>query len=73
MSPSQSDPRPIKRNTWDLRSPLSLSATILAGFHSQKLWGLLFLALEPWAGGSDVGPGPVTIPQEGSLELRYPS
>ena len=25
------------------------------GFYSQKLWGLIFLALEPWTGWSDVG------------------
>ena len=40
----------IMRNTWDSRSPSSHSATIPAGFHSQKLQGLCLLALEPWAG-----------------------
>ena len=54
--------RPFKRNTWASRSPLSLSATILAGFHSQKLWILLFSTLEPWAGDPGVGPGPL-VPQ----------
>lgn len=28
------------------------------GFYSQKLWGLSFLALEPWAGWSGVGWNP---------------
>ena len=27
------------------------------GFYSQKLWGLIFLALEPWAWWSGVGLG----------------
>ena len=30
---------------------------IPAAFCSQKLWGLIFLALEPWAGGPGVGLG----------------
>ena len=34
---------------WNFSSPLSLSGTIPAGFHSQKLWWSPFLALEPWA------------------------
>ena len=31
------------------------------GFCSQKLWRLIFLALEPWAGGPTVGLGPLTL------------
>ena len=60
----------FKRNAWDFRSPLSHSATIWAGFYSQKLWGLLFLPL--WAGAPAVGLGPLA-PQGRSLRLRYPS
>ena len=30
------------------------------GFYSQKLWGLTFLMLEPWAGWSGVGLGSLT-------------
>ena len=32
-------------------SAVSSTDSITAGFCSQKLWGLTFLALEPWAGG----------------------
>ena len=31
-----------------------------ASFYSQKLWGLIFLALEPWPGGPGMGWGPLT-------------
>ena len=31
--------------------------SIPASFYSQKLWGLIFLALEPWAGEPGVGLG----------------
>ena len=35
-----------------LRVPAASCAdSIPTGFHSQKLWGLIFLALESWAGG----------------------
>ena len=45
-------------NSWDSRSPLSPSATVPTGFHTQKLGGLLFLPLEPWAGcGPQCGAG----------------
>ena len=47
---------PLKGTAWDSRSPLSPSSSIPAGFYSQKLWGLLFLALGPWAGGPAMGP-----------------
>lgn len=41
---------PFERNTWDSSSPESHSATTPTDVHSQELWGLLFAALEPWAG-----------------------
>ena len=34
-----------------------LQNLITSGFCSQKLWGLIFLGLEPWVGGSGVGLG----------------
>ena len=37
---------PFRRNAWDSSCHSSHSATIPAGFHSQKLWVVLFLALE---------------------------
>ena len=46
---------PFKSNIWDSRSPPPHSATTPAGFQSQDLWGLFFLALEPWAGEVGVG------------------
>ena len=39
----------VLEQAWDSRGTPSHSTTALAGFHSQKLWGLLFPALEPWA------------------------
>ena len=52
--------RPFKRNTWDTRSPQPHSATIFA-FYSQKLWGVLFPAVEPYSGGiHNVGLGHLT-------------
>lgn len=39
--------RCFKRNSWVSRSLPSYSATIPTSFHSQKLWGLVFSALEP--------------------------
>ena len=42
-----------------LRGPdASSTDSISAGFHSQKLWGFICLALESWAGRPDVGVGP---------------
>ena len=38
---------------------LSLAQTP-TGFYSQWLWELIFLALEPWPGGHDIGLGPLT-------------
>ena len=41
-----------------LRDPAASSTdSILTCFHSQKLWGLIFLALESWAGEPGVGLG----------------
>ena len=51
VSASKSICRPCKRTAWDFRGSPFPSATIPAGFYSQKLGGLLFLVLEPWAGG----------------------
>ena len=48
-SASKSMYSPFKKSTWDSSCPLSHSATIPAGFHSQKLWGFLFPPLESWA------------------------
>ena len=45
---------------------------ISAGFHRQNLWGLLFLALEPWAGGPSVGLGLLT-PHGEPTQSRYAS
>ena len=49
---------PLRENAWDSRNLLSLSYNP-AAFHSQKLWGLLFPALESWAGGPGVWLGPL--------------
>ena len=45
---------------------VSSTDLIPTGFCSQKLWGLIFLALEPWA----AGPGVVGL---GLLAPKYPS
>lgn len=37
---------------------LSNSVMIIPRFHNQKLWELIFLTLEPWAGAPGVGLGP---------------
>lgn len=60
-SASKSSYRPFKRDIWDSSHPRPHSATISAGFHSQKLWGILFPALESWAGEPRVGLGPLTL------------
>ena len=44
--------------------------SIHAGVCSQKLWGLIFLALELWSGGPDVELGLLTL--ETSLPNFYP-
>ena len=61
---------PFKRNIWVANINSSNSATILAAFYSQKLWGFLFLALKPRDEGHGVGLG-LLAPQEGPLQLRY--
>lgn len=68
MSPSVSKSvhGPFEKNTWESSLPLSHSATTSSGFHSQKLWGLLFPELEPWPQVPDVELGPLA-PQEGPL------
>lgn len=43
---------PFKRKAWDSKNLGSHSATILAGFHNQKFWGLLISAMKPWTGSS---------------------
>ena len=45
---------------------------IPAGFHSQMLCGLFFLALVLWAGEPGIELGPL-IPQGVPLQSRYPS
>ena len=61
---SKSMQRPLKRNCLELKRNfleiqqcLSSTTSIPAGFYRQKLWGLVFLALEPWAWGPVVGLG----------------
>ena len=49
---------------------VSSTNSILAGFCSQKLWGLTFLALEPWAQGPGVGLG--LLAPEIALPNFYP-
>lgn len=65
--------RPFKRIS---RFPGAFHLTwmggILAVFHSQMLWGFLFLALDPWVGELGVRLRPLT-PQKGPLLPRCPS
>ena len=54
-----------------IRAPAASSTdSIPASFRNQKLWGLIFLALEPWAQGHGVGLGPLA--PEISLPNFYP-
>ena len=64
--------RLFKRNAWGSRNTPPHSTTIWAGFYSQELWRLLFLALKALSSGLGVGLGPLA-PQGGPLILRYPS
>ena len=57
VSSSMSVCGPLRGIAWDSRSPPSHLATIPSGFHSQKLQGPIFLALEPRVGGPGVGLG----------------
>lgn len=58
-SMSKSMREAFNRYAWDSNSPSSQSTTIAACFQSQKLWGLLFLALEPRVREPSVGLGPL--------------
>ena len=62
VSLSNSMHGPFKRNCQGVQQFLSFSASSPTGFYSQKLWWLIFLALEPWAGGPGVGLG-ILIPE----------
>ena len=54
-----------------LRAPVASSTdSTPTGFHSQVLWGLIFLALESWAGGPGVGLG--LLAPDISLPNFYP-
>nr|KAF6469801.1 hypothetical protein HJG59_011159 [Molossus molossus] len=70
VGPSKSLHRPFKRNCLGLQKPQPPSALIPTGFYSQKLWGLLFLAVVPWAVGSGVEWEPL-IPQGGPSQPSY--
>ena len=61
---SESECGSFKKKCLGLQKLLSSSASISAGFYSQKLWELLFLALEPWAGGPGCGAGTPLLRQE---------
>ena len=39
---------------------VSSAHSVPTGYCSQKLWGLIFLEMEPWAGGPGVGWGLLT-------------
>ena len=47
----------FKRNCLGFQQFLSPPASITTCFYSQKLWRLIFLVMEPWAGGPGVGLG----------------
>ena len=51
----------FKRNCPVLQKFLSSTASITTGFYSQKFWGLLFLALEPWLEGLMWGWDPLVL------------
>ena len=50
---------PFKRSHLRLQQLLSQIALVHTGFYSQKLWGLIFLALESWALGPHEGLEPL--------------
>ena len=60
----------FKRNCLGLQQ-FSASHSIPTGFYSQTLWGLIFLALEPWATGTGMELG--LLAPEISLPNFYPS
>ena len=47
----------VKKNCLGLQKFLPVTQSVTAGFYKQELWGLIFLALEPWAGDPSVGLG----------------
>ena len=71
VSANKSVCRPFKKNCLGLQKFPSSSASIPAVFHSQKLWGLVFLALKSCAGGPCVRFKLLT-PLGVSLKPRYP-
>ena len=60
MSAGKSECGLFKRNNLRLQQFLSSTVSIPDGFYSQKLWGLVFLALETWAGRARVRLGPLS-------------
>ena len=58
VNPTKSLFGPFKRNC--LRFQQFSTGSNPTAFHSQKLWGLIFLALEPWSGEPIVRLGPLT-------------
>ena len=61
VSPNKSVWGPFKSNCLGFQKFLSSTTSILTGFYSQKLWRIIFLALEPWAGGPGVGLYPLLL------------
>ena len=59
VSLSKSVHKPFKRDCLGIHQFLFSTASAPAGIYTQKLWGLIFLALEPWAEGPGVGLGPL--------------
>ena len=53
---------PLRGTAWNSRSFLSSITSIPMGFYSQKFWRLIFLVLEPWAGGPGMDPHSEDIP-----------
>ena len=51
VSLSKSMHESCRKNCLGVHEFLSSTTSIPAGFYSQELWGLLFLAVKPWAGG----------------------
>ena len=69
MSLSKSMCRSFNRNSLGTQQFLLLTQALLV-FYSQKLWGLIFLLLEPWAQGPGVGLG--LLAPEIALPNFYP-
>ena len=60
----------VKKNCLGLQKFLPVTQSVTAGFYKQELWGLIFLALEPWAGGHGEGLG--LLNAKISLQNFYP-